>query len=78
MQSVHPVYILIKIIVISFLFCSKQSSKKGIKKRTKETPKSPLFAGVTARFARAYARRKNVLLDARCDCVCVCVCVCVC
>ena len=46
----------------------------GIKKRTKETPRSPLFTGITARFARAYARRKNVLLDARCAyCVCVCV-----
>ena len=33
----------------------------GHKKRAKETPKSPLFTGFTARFARAYARRKNVL-----------------
>ena len=63
---------LIKIIVISFLFCSKQSSQKNIKKRTKETPRSPLFAGVTARFARAYARRKNVLVTPG-ACVCVCV-----
>ena len=64
---------LIKIVVISFLFCLKSSSQKGIKKRTKETPRSPLFTGGTARFARAYARRKNVLLDARCAlCVCVC------
>ena len=45
----------------------------SIKKRTKETLGSPLFTGVTARFARAYARRKNVLVDARCECVCVCV-----
>ena len=33
----------------------------GHKKRTKETPRSPLFTGFAARFARAYARRKNVL-----------------
>ena len=32
-----------------------------MKKRTKETSKSPLFTGFAARFARAYARRKNVL-----------------
>ena len=73
MQSRIPACLLIKIVVISFLFCLKSSSQKGIKKRTKETPRSPLFTGVTARFARAYARRKNVLLDARCECVCVCV-----
>ena len=71
MQSRILLCLLIKIVVISFLFCSKSSSQKGIKKRTKETPRSPLFTGVTARFARAYARRKNVLLDARCECVCV-------
>ena len=60
------------------IFCVLVVFKKGIKKRTKETLESPLFTGVTARFARAYARRKNVLLDARCAyCVCVCVCVCV-
>ena len=48
----------------------------SMKKRTKETLRSPLFTGITARFARAYARRKNVLLYARCAyCVCVCVCV---
>ena len=56
MQSAHPVYILIKIIVISFLFCSKQSLQKGIKKRTKGTLKSPLFMGDTPRFARAYEK----------------------
>ena len=60
------------------IFCVLAVFKKGIKKRTKETLRSPLFTGVTARFARAYARRKNVLLYARCEyCVCVCVCVCV-
>ena len=53
MQSAHPVYILIKIIVISFLFCSKSSLQKGIKKRTKGTSKSPLFMGDTLRLARA-------------------------
>ena len=30
-----------------------KSLQKGIKKRTKETSRSPLFTGVTARFARA-------------------------
>ena len=44
------------------------------KKRTKETLRSPLFTGVTARFARAYARRKNVLVTLGAN-VCVCVCV---
>ena len=34
----------------------------GHKKRTKETPRSPLFTGVTARFARAYARRKKCVI----------------
>ncbi|EFV05315.1 hypothetical protein HMPREF9420_0575 [Segatella salivae DSM 15606] len=33
-----------------------------------------MFAGVTARFARAYARRKNVLVTPGAS-VCVCVCV---
>ena len=36
----------------------------GHKKRTKETPRSPLFTGVTARFARAYARRKKCVIYA--------------
>ena len=59
---------------LNSIFCVLAAFKKGIKKRTKETLRSPLFTGVTARFARAYARRKNVLLDARCAyCVCVCV-----
>ena len=60
---------------LNSIFCVLAVFKKGIKKRTKETPRSPLFTGFTARFARAYARRKNVLVDARCECVCVCVCV---
>ena len=64
----------------TFLFRPYVNKQKDMKKRTKETLRSPLFTGVTARFARAYARRKNVLLYARCAysvCVCVCVCVCV-
>ena len=64
----------------TFLFRPYVNKQKDMKKRTKETLRSPLFTGVTARFARAYARRKNVLVDARCAysvCVCVCVCVCV-
>ena len=36
-----------------------------------------MFIGVTARFAHAYARRKNVLVNARCERERVCVCVCV-
>ena len=36
----------------------------GHKKRTKETPRSPLFTGFTARFARAYARRKKCVIYA--------------
>ena len=34
----------------------------GHKKRTKETPRSPLFTGFAARFARAYARRKKCVI----------------
>ena len=37
----------------TFLFCFLDSSQTGTKKRTKETPWSPLFTRVTARFARA-------------------------
>ena len=51
----------------SSLFPFSMTCEKGIKKRTKETLRSPLFTGITARFARAYARRENVLLDARCE-----------
>ena len=58
------------------IFCVLAVFKKGIKKRTKETPKSLLFTGVTACFGHAYARRKNVLLELGAN-VCVCVCVCV-
>ena len=36
----------------------------GHKKRTKETPRSPLFTGFAARFARAYARRKKCVIYA--------------
>ena len=36
----------------------------GHKKRTKETSKSPLFTSFTARFARAYARRKKCVIYA--------------
>ena len=36
-----------------FLFCFLDSSQTGTKKRTKETPWSPLFTTVMARFARA-------------------------
>ena len=35
-----------------------------MKKRTKETSKSPLFTGFAARFARAYARRKKCVIYA--------------
>jgi len=37
----------------TFLFCFLDSSQMGTKKRTKETPWSPLFTSVTPRFARA-------------------------
>ena len=33
-----------------------------MKKQTKETPRSPLFTGFAARFARAYARRKKCVI----------------
>ena len=35
-----------------------------MKKRTKETSRSPLFTGFAARFARAYARRKKCVIYA--------------
>ena len=62
---------------LNSIFCVLAVFKKGIKKRTKETLRSPLFTGVTACFGHAYARRKNVLLELGAN-VCVCVCVCVC
>ena len=37
----------------SSLFASCVAWQKGMKKRTKGTPKSPLLMGVTTRFARA-------------------------
>ena len=37
----------------TFLFCFLDSLQMNTKKRTKETPKSPLFTTVTPRFARA-------------------------
>ena len=54
---------------LNSIFCVLAVFKKGIKKRTKETLESPLFTGGTARFARTYAGRKNVLVDARDKCV---------
>ena len=59
----------VKSMLKTSLFCLLDSSQKDMKKRTKETPKSPLFTGGTARFARTYAGRKNVLVDARDKCV---------
>ena len=56
----------VKLVLKTSLFRFLNSSQTDMKKRTKETLRSPLFTGVTARFARAYARRKNVLLYARC------------
>ena len=43
----------VKSVLKTFLFCFLDSSQTGIKKRTKETPRSPLFTMVTPRFARA-------------------------
>ena len=45
--------IVVKSVVKRFLFCFLDSSQMGTKKRTKETPWSPLFTSVTPRFARA-------------------------
>ena len=60
----------------SSLFTSCAAWQKGMKKRTKGTPWSPLFIGDATRFARAYVKAFKVLSDWRCECVCVCVCVC--
>ena len=43
----------VKPVLKTFLFCLLNSSQMDTKKRTKETPKSPLFTRVTTRFARA-------------------------
>ena len=43
----------VKLVVNTVLFCLLDSSQKDMKKRTKETPRSPLFTRVTLRFARA-------------------------
>ena len=45
--------IVVKSVLKTFLFCFLDSSQTGTKKRTKETPWSPLFTTVTPRFARA-------------------------
>ena len=44
---------MIKSVLKTSLFCFLDSSQTGTKKRTKETPRSPLFTTVTPRFARA-------------------------
>ena len=46
-------FFVIKPVLKTFLFCFLDSSQTGTKKRTKETPWSPLFTTVTPRFARA-------------------------
>ena len=43
----------VKSMLKTSLFCFLDSSQTGTKKRTKETPRSPLFTRVTTRFARA-------------------------
>ena len=45
--------IVVKSVLKTFLFCFLDSSQTDTKKRTKETPRSPLFTSVTTRFARA-------------------------
>ena len=47
---------------LNSIFCVLAVFKKGIKKRTKETPRSPLFTGVTARFARVCEKKKCVIV----------------
>ena len=43
----------VKSILKTSLFCFLDSLQMNTKKRTKETPRSPLFTSVTPRFARA-------------------------
>ena len=43
----------VKTVLKTFLFCFLDSSQTDTKKRTKETPRSPLFTRDTTRFARA-------------------------
>ena len=57
----YPLFLLIKNSCYFVLNFSIFRFRYGHKKRTKETSRSPLFTGFAARFARAYARRKNVL-----------------
>ena len=57
----YPLFLLIKNSCYFVLNFSIFRFRYGHKKRTKETSRSPLFTGFAVRFARAYARRKNVL-----------------
>ena len=58
----YPLFLLIKNSCYFVLNFSIFRFRYGHKKRTKETPRSPLFTGFTARFARAYARRKKCVI----------------
>ena len=46
----------------TFLFRPYVNKQKDMKKRTKETLRSPLFTGVTARFARVCEKKKCVIV----------------
>ena len=58
----YPLFLLIKNSCYFVLNFSIIRFRYGHKKRTKETPRSPLFTGFAARFARAYARRKKCVI----------------
>ena len=52
-MRVLQLLVTVKVVLKTFLFCFLDSSQTDTKKRTKETPRSPVFTSVTARFARA-------------------------
>ena len=58
----YPLFLLIKNSCYFVLNFSIFRFRYGHKKRTKETSGSPLFTSFTARFARAYARRKKCVI----------------
>ena len=60
----YPLFLLIKNSCYFVLNFSIFRFRYGHKKRTKETPRSPLFTGFATRFARAYARKKKCVIYA--------------
>ena len=58
----YPLFLLIKNSCYFVLNFSIFRFRYGHKKRTKETPRSPLFTGFSARFARVREKKKCFIL----------------